>query len=120
MFTDLITGIIVGGGIAIFFVLRDNYKHSYFSKNLENEGKQKIVIRLSEEVSFLNKADIMLTLDHIPENQQVLIDGTNSVFIHPDILEIIEDFKATAKHKNIELELIGLENFNNSDKFWVG
>lgn len=100
--------------------MRDNYKHSYFSKNLENEGKQKVVIRLSEEVSFLNKADILLTLDHIPENHQVLIDGTKSVFIHPDILEIIEDFKATAKHKNIDLELIGLENFNNSNKFWVG
>ncbi len=120
MFTDLITGIIVGGGIAIFFILRDNYKHSYFTKNLENEGKQKIIIRLSEEVSFLNKADILLTLDHIPENHQVLIDGSKSVFIHPDILDIIGDFKDTAKHKNIDLELIGLENFNKSNKFWVG
>lgn len=120
MFTDLITGIIVGGTIAVFFILRDNYKNAYLHNKVSHEGTEKTTIKLAEEVTFLNKADIMLFLNHLPENHQVTIDGTKSVFIHPDIFDIIDDFKETAKYKNIDLELIGLDDRKKSEKFWVG
>lgn len=120
MFTDLITGIIVGGTIAVFFVLRDNYKNAYLHNKVTHEGSEKTTIRLAEEVTFLNKADIMLFLDHLPENHQVTIDGSKSIFIHPDIYDIIDDFKQTAKYKNIDLLLIGLDDRRKSEKFWVG
>ena len=120
MFTDLITGIIVGGTIAVFFILRDNYKNAYLHNKVSHEGTEKTTIKLAEEVTFLNKADIMLFLNHLPENHQLTIDGTKSVFIHPDIFDIIDDFKETAKYKNIDLELIGLDDRKKSEKFWVG
>ena len=120
MFTDLITGIIVGGTIAVFFILRDNYKNAYLHNKVSHEGNEKTTIKLAEEVTFLNKADIMLFLDHLPENHQVTIDGTKSVFIHPDIFDIIDDYKETAKYKNIDLELIGLDDRKKSEKFWEG
>lgn len=120
MFTDLITGIIVGGTVAVFFVLRDNYKNAYLHNKVKKEGEEKTTIKLAEEVTFLNKADIMMFLDHIPENHHLTIDASNSLFIHPDIFDIIDDFKEAAKYKNIELELIGLENRAKSNKFWVG
>ncbi|WP_158857712.1 SulP family inorganic anion transporter [Lunatibacter salilacus] len=120
MFTDLITGIIVGGTVAVFFILRDNYKNAYLYNKITKEGTEKTIIKLAEEVTFLNKADIMLFLDHIPENHHVVIDASKSVFIHPDIFDIIEDFKYTADYKNIEVELIGLENRNKTKTFWKG
>ncbi len=118
MFTDLITGILVGGAVAIFFVLRDNYKNAYLHDKVEKEGESKTTVTLSQEVSFLNKADIMLFLDHLPENHHVVVDGSNSIFIHPDIIDILKDFKKTAEYKNIKLELIGIEEEDKTRQFW--
>ncbi|MCL6260495.1 SulP family inorganic anion transporter [Aquiflexum sp. TKW24L] len=120
MFTDLITGIIVGGTVAVFFILRDNYKNAYLHNKVAKDGNEKTTVRLAEEVTFLNKADIMLFLDHIPENHHLVIDGSKSIFIHPDIYDILDDFKETSKYKNIELEIIGLDDRKKSEKFWVG
>lgn len=109
MFTDLITGIIIGGIVAVFFILRDSYKTPYFFHKEEYKEGEKINITLSEEVTFLNKASVMLTLDHLPENSEVKIDASRSVNIDDDVLEIIEEFKRTADYKNIRLETVGLE-----------
>lgn len=118
MFTDLITGILVGGTVAVFFVLRDNYKNAYINEDkvtLESDNKR--VLRLAQETTFLNKADIMLYLDHLPENSELVIDGSDAKFIHYDIYEIIEDFKQTAEYKNIKLEIVNLDR-NLTTKFW--
>lgn len=120
LFTDLITGIIVGGTVAVFFILRDNYKNAYLYNKVSHEGEEKTIIKLAEEVTFLNKADIMLFLDHIPNNHSVVIDGSKSLFIHPDIFDIIDDFEQGAQYKNIKLELIDLADRNKSKVFWVG
>ena len=37
MLTDLMTGIMVGGGVAIFLILRDNYKTPFF---MDRKGHQ--------------------------------------------------------------------------------
>jgi MFS superfamily sulfate permease-like transporter len=109
LFTDLITGILIGGAISVFFILRDNYKTPYFFQREEHQQGEKIKLTLSEEVTFLNKASMLLTLDHLPPNSEVVIDATRSVNIDDDVLEIIEEFKQTADYKNIRLETVGLE-----------
>ncbi len=107
--TDLLKGIGIGMAIAIFFILRKNYKHAYFYKKESLQDREVITLRLSEEVTFLNKASIQLSLDELPHNSKVLIDGSHSVAIDYDVLEIIEDFKKhTAPNRNIELETVGL------------
>lgn len=118
MFTDLITGIIAGGVVAVFFVLRDNYKNAYITENrvTEKPGKE-YVIKLAQETTFLNKADIMLYLDHLPEGSHVVIDGSEAKYIHQDIYEIIDEFKQTAEFKNIKLELVNLDR-NLATRFW--
>lgn len=60
---------------------------------------------MSEEVSFLNKASILKTLEELPEDSHVIIDGTRSRYIDYDVLEAINDFKDTAKLRNIKFEL---------------
>ena len=109
MFTNLIMGIAIGGAVAVFLILRDNYKTPYFFHKEGHQKGEKINITLSEEVTFLNKASMMLTLDHLPANSEVLIDATRSINIDDDVLEIIEEFKQTAMYKNIKLETRGLE-----------
>jgi carbonic anhydrase len=104
--TDLLRGIAIGMGFAIFYILRENYRHSYHYKK---EG-QTVKFQLSEEVTFLNKASIQMSLDELPENSKVIIDGSHSVTIDYDVLEIIQDFKLhRAPAKNIQVETVGIE-----------
>jgi hypothetical protein len=68
-----------------------------------------INLRLSQEVTFLNKASIQMTLDQVSPNSTVIIDGSESVEIDHDVLEIIQDFKCySAPPKNIKVETIGI------------
>jgi carbonic anhydrase len=108
VFTDLLTGVAIGLGASIFAILRGNMKNAYFFHKEEYHEGDLIRIKLSQEVSFLNKASIKLTLDHLPENSEVVIDATDSAYIDQDILELIREFKAVnAAEKNINLKLTG-------------
>ena len=107
--TDLLKGIAIGMVVAIYFILRKNYKHSYHYKKEEYKDGDVITIVLSEEVTFLNKGSIGLTLDHLPENSKVIIDGTRSLSIDYDVLEIIQEFREhSAPTKNITVETRGI------------
>lgn len=110
MFTDVITGIIVGGVVSVFIILRDVYKTPYF-KDATPGTPTKVEYKLSEEVTFLNKASIMNALIELPEDSKVIVDASKSVNIDIDVLEFFEDFKQDAKLKNIDLKYIGFEKF---------
>ncbi|HEX8515546.1 MAG TPA: SulP family inorganic anion transporter [Bacteroidia bacterium] len=110
-FSDLLKGIGIGMAVAIFFILRVNYRRAYFFKKEEHHEGEKITIQLAEDVSFLNKGSIALTLDHLPEDSYVIIDGSRSHNIDLDVLEMIHDFKNTAELKNITLELKNIPEF---------
>jgi MFS superfamily sulfate permease-like transporter len=111
-FSDLLKGIAVGMCVSLFFILRNNYKRSYFFHKEEFHEGEKIRIQLAEDVTFLNKGSIALTLDHLPDDSSVVIDGSKSHYIDMDVIEIIHDFKRTAELKNIKLELKGIPAFN--------
>ena len=110
-FSDLLKGIGVGMMVSFFFILRNNYKRDYFSQTIDNEGTEKTIISLAEDVTFLNKGSIALKLDHLPNGSSVVIDGTNSHYIDLDVLEIIHNFKEAAQLKDIKLELKNIPEF---------
>ncbi|MHC2992875.1 membrane protein [Pontibacter sp. HJ8] len=109
LFTDLLVGILIGLTIGIFYILKANYKSPYFYHKEEQRDKDIIRIRLSEHVSFLNKASIVLTLEHLPQNSHVIIDGENSEYIDYDVLEAIQAFKETAHERNITVEVLNVK-----------
>ena len=106
VFTDLLFGIGLGMVVAIFNILRNNYKKPYFFSPENYKEGEPIRLVLAQEVTFLNKAAILQTLNHLPENSRVIIDASKSVNIDQDVIEIIEDFGRSATYKNIDLELI--------------
>ncbi|HFA49335.1 MAG TPA: SulP family inorganic anion transporter [Bacteroidetes bacterium] len=108
VFTDLLTGIALGMVVAVFIILRNNYKIPFKMQKENLEGRDKIKIALSEDVTFLNKASILKTLEQIPSGTSVLIDASNTKFIHFDVIEIIENFKISAKSRNIKVTVINL------------
>src|SRR6185503_4496815 len=57
---------------------------------------------------FLNKKRFMDMLDTLPEYAVVEINGSDSVYIDRDILEILHDYKSKAHRKHIELKMINI------------
>jgi carbonic anhydrase len=111
LFTDLLIGIGIGLVVGIFFILRENYRSSHGGFQRESVGGgERIRINLSQHVSFLNKAGIAEMLDNLPENTTVEIDGTQSAYIDHDILETLENFRDTAKRRNIRLYFLRKED----------
>lgn len=110
VFTDLLVGIAMGMGVAIFYILRQNFRNPYFvPEDIEQHPEDIITIKLSEDVSFLNRASIMKTLNEIPPKTQVIIDASNTTSIDHDVYEIIRDFESTAQHNQISIKMIGLK-----------
>ena len=103
VFKDLLWGVGIGLTIAIFEILYINYKKPYLV-DLDPD-QNTFVFKLAEDVTFIHKASILETLNKIPSDTRVVIDATESVHIHPDIEEIINDFKTHAGYMNIEVEI---------------
>ena len=78
LLTDLLKGVAVGMLLSVFYLLRTNMRNPFFYKIQEEGNKKNLRIKLSEEVSFLNKAAIQIVLTKIPQETNVIIDGSNS------------------------------------------
>lgn len=113
LFTDLLVGITIGMVFGVFYTLKHSYENSHSMKIevSKEEGKEVHKMILAENVSFFNKASILVALKRIPKNSTVLIDCEHTKSIALDVIEIIQNFEITAKSKNIKLEMI---NFSQS------
>lgn len=109
IFTDLLIGILMGLTVGIFQILYNNFRKPYVVEKIKVDGSTKLKLELSENLTFLNKAGIIETISHIPDNTDITIDASRSHFIHPDIIEILEDFKQNAEYRGIKLEILGLD-----------
>lgn len=104
LLTDLLIGIGIGLVAGIFFILRANYATAYFFHREAEPGiTDNIRINLADHVSFLNKASVLDILEQLPEDSVVVIDARNSSYVDHDIVEAIENFRATARLRNIQL-----------------
>jgi SulP family sulfate permease len=110
VFTDLLKGVAIGMLVGIFYILRNNLRNPYFYKIDRNGDKKIITIRLAQEVSFLNKAAIQYTLTHLPNESDVIIDGTDAKYIDKDVLEIIDNFKHNAYTKGTIVQLVNIKD----------
>lgn len=107
--TDLLIGVGIGMLVGIFYILRTNLRNPYFYQIIKNGNKNVIIIKLAEEVSFLNKAAIQITLTSLPSGTDVIIDASNSRYIDPDVLEIIHNYKHNAYTKGIVVQLLDMK-----------
>ncbi len=109
IFTDLLIGLVIGLTAALFSILLENYKSAFYFN--ESHIGNKTLLRLSEHVSFLNKANIQQTLEQLPDYSEVIIDATRSKYIDYDVFEIIENFKIEAQQKHIKLTIENLRGY---------
>ena len=111
VFTDLLTGVALGMIISIFAILKGNMKRAYYFRKEEYEDGDVIHIHLAQEVSFLNKAAILFTLNKIPHNSKLIINASDTVYIAHDILDSIKEFRdIRAPLRNVDVTLIGFKD----------
>lgn len=107
----LLIGVFAGIVAAAGAILHGNLKNSYYFHSEKHKQGDEIRIKFSEEVSFLNKAAIRQTLDHMPANSTVVLDASNTKYIDFDVLEIIKEFRdIKAPLKKISLSLVGFKD----------
>jgi MFS superfamily sulfate permease-like transporter len=110
VFTDLLTGVLLGMGVGIFIVLRNNYLTPFHFDGDVTDPSKPIRIELSEEVTFFNKASIQRTLAALPRGTKVVIDASRTLNLDPDVREIIEEEMVRAKSQGIHMELTGFHD----------
>jgi MFS superfamily sulfate permease-like transporter len=101
VFTNLLQGVFIGLLVAVFFILRTNFREAII---FVNDGNR-YLLKLTRDVSFLNKSTLKNKFMTIPSHAFVLIDGTAASFVDHDVKEAIRDFIETSKSKQISVEL---------------
>ncbi|MFY0592758.1 SulP family inorganic anion transporter [Roseivirga sp.] len=110
--TDLLKGIGIGMAVAIFYILLNNLKNPFVMKETHDSAKKHYRIILAEMVTFLNKAQILKELNNVPDGAYLLIDASKTTYIQHDVLEIINDFKESARYKDIKLSMCCMKHLN--------
>ena len=118
VFTDLLTGIALGLIVAVFYILWDNFKLPYKFDVSSYKVGEPICIEFSESVSFLNKASIQRTLNSLPDGVSVVLDARNSLRVHSDVLEIVEEFQINASTRGITVDCVGFTSMKASILRW--
>lgn len=108
VFFDLLKGVFMGMAVAVFVILRNNYKVPFHLEERDTDPGEPLRIALSEDVSFLNKASIQRAITALPPGSHIVIDASRSVGLDPDVLEILQDERIRAREKGSTVEITGL------------
>jgi MFS superfamily sulfate permease-like transporter len=98
---DMLTGIVIGMLVSLFYLVRSNFKSAIMVVNDNNN----YLIRLRKDVSFLNKPIIKKHLESFPNHSFVMVDATRADFIDKDIIEEINDFIENAPARGIKVSV---------------
>ncbi|HRW76596.1 MAG TPA: SulP family inorganic anion transporter [Saprospiraceae bacterium] len=101
LFTDLLTGVLIGLVVGAFFIVRSNF-HSAIS--VFQDGNN-YLLRVRKDLSFVHKWELKRQLSMIPENSFLLIDLSKVTFVDLDNAEIINDFLIVAIENNITVKI---------------
>jgi MFS superfamily sulfate permease-like transporter len=116
VFTDLLIGIALGVAVGLFIPLITSARNSHFLHQEEvDNGHHNVMMRLAEEVTFLNKGAILKALNNLPIGTHLTIDMSESISIDYDVLEIIVNFKNTGESKGYQVKLINKKKIRTAD-----
>ncbi|MFM9963004.1 MAG: bifunctional SulP family inorganic anion transporter/carbonic anhydrase [Planctomycetaceae bacterium] len=109
--TDLLIGIGIGLAISLMFILRSNLRRPLRSIVERHLGGEVLHIELANQVSFLNRAALDQVFNSIPRGGHILLDALNTVYIDPDILSMIREFKEkTAPIRGVQVSMRGFRD----------
>jgi carbonic anhydrase len=103
LFTDLLTGILIGLGVGFVFVIARNFRPAI---SFVCEGTD-CLVRARRNLYFIHKVELQSTLDRVPDGADVLIDLSSTEYVDLDNIEIINDFIRGAEYRDIRVVVRG-------------
>lgn len=94
VFTDLLTGILIGLGVSVLFILNSSLRQPIRRVVETHLAGDILHIELANQVSFLNRAALDRLFNDAERGTHMLIDATDTDYIDPDILSLIRDYKS--------------------------
>ncbi|HKK51048.1 MAG TPA: carbonic anhydrase, partial [Myxococcota bacterium] len=111
VFTDLLIGIAIGLANATAFILYSNVRRPLRRIKEQHVGGEILRIELANQVSFLNRAALVRAFDEVPAGGHVMIDATQTDYIDPDVLGLIQDYAhRTAPARGVFVSLKGFKS----------
>lgn len=107
LLTDLLIGILVGLACGVVFILRDHLKSPPFT-TVSPPGAVLRRIKLHEHLNFLHRAAVLTELMAVPDGSRLELDGRDTKRIDRDVLEVIINFRETARLRGIDYRLVGI------------
>jgi MFS superfamily sulfate permease-like transporter len=101
IFTDLLTGTLLGIGFAFFFMV---YAHYLSAVVVTDDGNVRL-IRFVANVSFLHKARIKDAMTSMPSGSEIVLDGASAISVDADVIETIRDFQSQAADRGVTLSI---------------
>lgn len=111
--TDLLIGVLVGVAVSAVFILHNHYKTPVVRVTERGTIKQ---VELGENLTFLNKTQVIYVLESLPARSHVVIDGSRSLYIDHDIREVLEDFIVNATEREIRVESIRIPGMEHASQ----
>jgi MFS superfamily sulfate permease-like transporter len=105
LFTDLLIGIGIGMIFGLLFVVKINFVRAVTLSELNGN----YLLKMEQDMSFLNKALLMKLLAKIPSGSKMIINARNAQFIDHDIQKVLNDFIASSPDRNINITVEGLK-----------
>lgn len=110
VFSDLLTGILIGLIVSIGFILYSNFRRPIRRVVEKHLGRDVLHIELANQVSFLNRAALHKVLDDVPRGGSVLLDAQSTDYIDSDVLTLLRDFtEQTAPARNVSVSMRGFQ-----------
>lgn len=111
VFTDLLTGVLIGLGTSVGFILWGNMRRGFRMIREDHVGGLVHRIELATQASFLNRAQLATVLGEFRRGDQVAIDARMTDYVDPDILSLIREFAdETAPARGLRVSLIGFKD----------
>ena len=91
--TDPLIGILIGLAVSTIFILWSNLRRPMRLVVEHHLGGDVTRIELASQVSFLNRAALRKAFDNIESGKHFLVDAHDTVYIDPDILSLIKEYR---------------------------
>ncbi len=109
--TDLLIGVLIGLAVSTAFILRSNLRKPMRRVLEKHVAGDVLHLQLANQVSFLNRASLSTVLEDVPAGSHVLIDASDTDYIDPDILDLIQTYeREDAPARSITVSLRGFHD----------
>jgi MFS superfamily sulfate permease-like transporter len=93
--------------VGVYFILRDHLRSPPFT-TISPPGAVLRRLQLHDNLNFLHRAAMLTELQAVPDGSRLELDARKTRRIDPDVLEVILNFRETARLRGIDYRLVGV------------